>query len=158
MNSSGFSLLELQAYANQIYQGRPILMVPYAYNVTFSGVTALSTQTQSLSITANADFILTRILSRTADATAQTISNMNAPYARILITDSGSNEQYTNNAIDLMNYTSVGQSDLGDLPYPRFVSGRTALTLVLTEYGNIPGPQTIDVSLQGVLVRTYSGA
>lgn len=157
MNSPGFSLLELQAYANQLYGGRPLLMVPYGYTVTFAGVTALQTVTQTLSITANADFILTEIKARIADASAQTISNLNAPYMRVLITDSGSNEQYTNSAVDLVNYSTIGQSAIGSLPYPRFVSGRTALTIVLTEYGNIPGPQTVDLFLQGLLVRTYSG-
>lgn len=158
MQSAGFSLLELQAYANQLYQGRPILMVPYGYTVTFSGVTANSTQTQTLAITANADFILTKIKLRATEATvAHTISNLDAPLCRLLITDSGSNEQYTNSAVDVINYTSIGQSDQGQLPYPRFVSGRTALTFVLTEYGGVVATENLDFFLEGVLVRTYSG-
>ena len=158
MSSNAFSILELQAFANQIYQGRPLIMVPYGYTVTFSGVTANSTQTQTLSITANADFILTKIkLRATEAAVAHTISNLDAPQARVLITDSGSNEQFTNQAVDVVNYTSIGQSDLGQLPYPRFISGRTALSIVLSEYGGVVATENMDLFLEGMLVRTYSG-
>jgi hypothetical protein len=156
--NTGFSLLELQAFANQLYQGRPLVMVPYGYTVTFAGLTANATQTQTLSITANADFILTKVKSRTTiAAAAQTISNLTAPQMRVLITDSGSNEQFTNQAVDLVNYSTIGQSDIGNLPYPRFISGRTSLSIVLSEYGGVVATENVDLFLEGLLIRTYSG-
>lgn len=159
MNSSNgrLSLLDIQAFANQIYGGRPLVIVPYAYELTFSGITANATQSQTLSITANADFILTEIKGRTADTTLQTVSNKNAPYFKVLITDSGSNEQFTNTAVDVENYVTNGGSDAGILPYPRFIAGRTALSVVLSEFAGVAATQTFNLMLQGVLVRTYSG-
>ena len=155
--SNRYSVMELQAFVNQLYGGRPVIIVPYGYTVTFANMTAGATQSQILSITANADFILTQIKARTSDSSAQTISNKNAPYFRLLIVDSGSNEQYTNNAVDLENYSTNGNTMQGVLPYPRFIAGRTALTLTLTSYTAIVSTQSTDVYLEGVLVRTYSG-
>jgi hypothetical protein len=150
--------MELQAFANQIYGGRPLVLTPYGYTVTFSGVTASSSATQTLGITANADFILTQVKSRTSDATIQTVSNKNAPYYRLLIVDSGTNEQYTNSAVDTENYTTNGNTQQGLLPYPRFIAGRTSLSLTLTEYRGVVATQNIDIFLEGLLCRTYSGS
>ena len=151
-----YSVMELQAFANQIYGGRPLVLSPYGYTVTFNSMTANASQTQTLSITANADFILTQIKSRTSDSTLQTVSNKNAPYFRLLIVDSGTNEQFTNSATDTENFTTNGNTQQGLLPYPRFIAGRTSLTLTLTEYRGVAATQNIDVFLEGLLVRTYS--
>lgn len=153
-----FSIQEIQAFCRQLYGDRPLLIVPYGYTVTFPNMTAGATQTQSLSITANADFILTAVRGRTSDATLQTISNKNAPYYRLLITDSGSNEQFTNAAVDIENYAANGNGNgSGLLPYPRFIGGRTALSIVLTSYTATAGTASLDLYLEGLLVRTYSG-
>ena len=151
-----YSVMEIQAFANQIYGGRPLVLMPYGYTVSFASMTAGATQTQTISITANADFILTQVKTRTSDASSQTVSNKNAPYFRLLITDSGTNEQYTNSAVDTENYSTNGNTQSGLLPYPRFISGRTSLTLTLTSYTAIVSTQSMDVFLEGVLVRTYS--
>ena len=152
-----YSILEIQAFLNQLYGGRPLVIVPYGYTVTFSGlVSPNATATQTLSITANADFVLTQIKARTSDTSAQTVSNKNAPYYRVLITDSGSNEQFTNSAVDLENAATNGNTQQGVLPYPRFIGGRTALTITLTSYTTVVATQNIDLFLEGVLVRTYS--
>lgn len=152
-----YTVLEIQAFLNQLYGGRPLVVVPYGYTATFNGITASTSQTQTLSITANADFVLTHVKSRTSDSTVQTVSNKNAPYYRILITDSGSNEQFTNSAVDTECYTTNGNTSQGLLPYPRFIGGRTALTITVNEYRGVAATQNIDVYLEGVLVRTYSG-
>lgn len=152
-----YSVLELQAFLNQLYGGRPLVVVPYGFTATFTSITASTSQTQTLSITANADFVLLQVKSRTSDSTLQTISNKNAPYYRILITDSGSNEQFTNSATDTECYTTNGNTMQGLLPYPRFIGGRTALTITVAEYRGVAATQNIDVYLEGVLVRTYSG-
>jgi hypothetical protein len=152
-----YSILELQAFLNQLYGGRPLVVVPYGYTATFTGITANTSQTQTLSITANADFVLTHIKARTSEATLQTVSNKRAPYARILITDSGSNEQFTNSAANLESYATNGNTEQGLLPYPRFIGGRTALTITVNEYQGVATTESIDIFLEGVLVRTYSG-
>jgi hypothetical protein len=155
---TGYSPLDIQAFANQIYGGRPIVILPYAYPLTFTSLTQNQTQTQQLSITANADFILTGIKHRASvAAAAQTVSSKTAPFVRMLITDSGTNEQYTASAIDLENYSTNSASMAGRLPYPRFISGRTSLTVTVTNFSGGGGETyLLDVSFEGVLVRTYS--
>ena len=88
-------------------------------------------------------------------AAAQTVSTKTAPLARILITDSGTNEQFTNAAVDLENYSTNGNI-VNDLPYPRIVSGRSTLTIQLTSY-EATNTLNIDLSLEGVLVRAFTG-
>ena len=152
-----YSFLDIQSFASQIYGGKPLLMVPYAYTVTFTALAPGAQQSQSLSITANADFILTALRYRASIGTAQNVSTKTAAYARVLITDSGSNEQFTNAAVDLENYSTNG-GDSRDLPFPRFLQGRTALTFQMTNYAPTAETySTIDLFLEGVLVRAVGG-
>ena len=155
MESGNYGIGEIEAYASKFYQGRPLLLTPYGYNLTFSSLTAGSSSSQVLNITANADFILLNIHHRANVAAAgQTVSNKVAPLARMLITDSGSNEQFTNAAVDLENYSTNGNI-INLLPYPRIISGRSTLTVQITSY---EASQTlnIDVFFEGVLVRAYA--
>jgi hypothetical protein len=87
-------------------------------------------------------------------AAAQTVATKSAPLARILITDSGTNEQFTNAAIDLENYSTNGNI-INNRPYPRIISGRSTLTVQLTSY---EASQTLnlDLSFSGVLVRAFT--
>jgi hypothetical protein len=150
-----FGVSEIESFASKFYQGRPLLLTPYGYNLTFSSLTAGSSATQVINIAANADFILTNIHHRAnVAAAAQNVSTKSAPLARILITDSGSNEQFTNSAVDLENYSTNGNI-INLLSYPRIVSGRSTLTVQLTSY---EASQTlgIDVFFEGVLVRAYA--
>lgn len=147
------SYSELQAYAAQWYQGRALNLIPYGYNLTFLSLAAAGTASQTLSIAANADFILTGIHHRSNVAAAgQTVQTKTAPLIRMLITDSGSNEQFTNSAVDLENYSS--NDFMINLDYPRIVSGRSTLTVQLTNYDAAQTYNT-DIFFRGVLVRAY---
>lgn len=155
MQSESYGIADIEAFASKFYQGRPLLLTPYAYVLTFSSLTAGSSQTQTLSITANADFIFLQCHHHANVANAaQTVANKTAPLATILITDSGTNEQFTNAAIDLESYSTNGNI-INNLPYPRIVSGRSTLTVQLTSY---EASQTLNIllSFQGVLVRAFS--
>ena len=121
-----YSFLDLQAFASSLYGGKNILITPYSYTVTFLALAQATTQTAQLPITANSDFILTGLKHRAQISVAQTNSSKTVPFVRVLISDSGSNELFTNAAIDLENYSTNG-GDSRDLPYPRFIQGRTAL-------------------------------
>lgn len=155
MESGSVSYSDIEQFASKFYQGRPLLLVPYGYNLTFAGLAAGTSATQVLNIAANADFIVTNIHHRANVAAAgQNVSTKTAPLCRILITDSGSNEQFTNSSVDLENYSTNGNI-INYLPYPRIVSGRSTLTVQLTSY---EASQTlgIDVFFEGVLVRAYA--
>ena len=155
MQSESYGIADIESFASKFYQGRPLLLTPYDYVLTFSSLTAGSSQTQTLSITANADFIFLQMHHRsTVAAAAQTVATKSAPLARILITDSGTNEQFTNAAVDLENYSTNGNI-INNLPYPRIISGRSTLTVQLTSY---EASQTLnlDLSFSGVLVRAFT--
>lgn len=155
MESGSVSYSDIEAFASKFYQGRPLLLVPYGYNLSFTGLAAGTSATQVLNIAANADFIITNVHHRANVAAAgQNVSTKVAPLVRVLITDSGSNEQFTNSAVDLENYSTNGNI-INYLPYPRIVSGRSTLTVQLTSY---EASQTlgIDVFFEGVLVRAYA--
>lgn len=156
--SSKFSPNDILQFTNLIYQGRPVTVVPYGYTVSVASLAQGASVTQSLNITANADFILTEIKARSGIGTAQNVSTKVAPYVRVLITDSGSNEQFTNSAVDLENYSTNGDSEAGGLPYMRFISGRTSLSITMTSYAPTAETYSIDLYLEGVLVRAFSGA
>lgn len=155
MQSESYSIADIETFASKFYQGRALLLTPYGYNLTFSSLAAGTSATQTVNIAANADFIITGLHHRANVAAAgQNVSTKTAPLARILITDSGSNEQFTNSAVDLENYSTNGNI-INKFDYPRIVSGRSTLTVQLTSY---EASQTlnVDVFFEGVLVRAYA--
>jgi hypothetical protein len=155
MQSQSFSIGEIEAFASKFYAGRPLLLTPYGYNLTFTALAAGTSATQTLNIAANADFIALTLHHRAnVAAAAQNVSTKTAPLARILITDSGSNEQFTNTAVDLENYSTNGNI-INTLPYPRIISGRSTLTMTLSNF-DAASTYNIDVFIEGVLVRAYS--
>lgn len=159
MQSESYSISDLEQFASRFYGGRPLLLVPYAYNTTFTTLTQSTTQTNTVNITANADFILLGFHHRAVvDTTAiQTVSSKNAPYVRVLITDSGTNEQFTNAAIDLENFSTNGNI-INLLEYPRIIAGRSTITIQATNYATaVAGSLAVlDIVMAGVLVRAYT--
>ncbi len=154
MQSDSFNLADIEAFASRFYQGRALLITPYAYNITFASLTAASTQSTVVNIAANADFMALQFHHRASVAgAAQNVSTKTAPLVRMLVTDSGSNEQFTNAAVDLENYSTNGNIT-NMLPYPRIVSGRSTLTVQVTSY---EASQTLnlDIAIEGVLIRAY---
>lgn len=156
MQSDSYSISDIESYASKFYQGRPLLLTPYSYVLTFSALAAGTSQTQTLSITANADFIFLQMHHHAnVGNAAQTVNNKTAPLVTILVTDSGTNEQFTNAAIDLESYSTNGNI-INNLPYPRIVSGRSTLTVAMTSY-EATNTLNIYLSFDGVLVRAFTG-
>ena len=159
MQSESFSISDIEQFASRFYGGRPLLLVPYAYNTTFTTLTFGTTQTNTVNITANADFILTQFHHRAiVDLTAvQTSATKNAPYVTMLVTDSGTNEQYTNNAVDLESYSTNGNI-VNLLEYPRIVAGRSTLTVQVSNFGTAAAVSLarLEIQMHGVLVRAYT--
>lgn len=154
-SDNGYSNSEIEAFAARFYNGRQMLITPFAYNLTFLALAQNTSATQTLNIAANADFILLGLSHRAQIGAAQNNSSKTAPFVRILITDSGSNEQYTNTAVDLENYSSAANY-VNPLPYPRIVAGRTTLSCTLSNYAPTAETYTsIDVMFEGVLIRAF---
>ena len=149
------SYSEIEAYCAKFYNGRRLLITPYTYVLTFSALAAAANATQTLNIAANADFVLTNVHYHANIANAaQTVGNKTIALCRMLITDSGSNEQFSNAACDLENYATNAWMQ-NALEYPRIVSGRSTLTIQLTNY-DAASTYNIDLGFAGVLVRAFS--
>lgn len=153
---NNFSYRDVEAFAAKIYKGIPLLLKPYGYTVNFLALAQNAQATTPLAITANADFILMSVAYRAQIGAVQTVSSKTAAFVRMLLTDSGSNEQFTNSAIDLENYcTSGGAPRL--LPYPRWIGGKSALTVSVTNYAPTAEVYTsLDIYFEGVLVYALS--
>jgi hypothetical protein len=156
--SQGYSIADLEAYISRFYQGRPLLITPYGYNLTFTPaqLSAGATVSQVINVAANADFVAINAAYRSfaTTATTQTNATDDLPFVRCLITDSGSNEQFTNSAVDISNY-GTGHNFMMPLPYPRIVSGRSTLTVQMTNYSSNTA-YGLDFFVSGVLVRAYA--
>ncbi len=169
MSANTYSISEVQSFLGQIYGNSvpdgnggsrwvtpSLLVYPYGYSSTFLALAQNATQTNVLQITANADFILFGISYRAQIGAAQTVSTKTAAFCRLLITDSGTNEQFTSQAVDLENYCTNGGDDR-PLSYPRFIGGKSSLTLQLTNYAPTAETYTsVDIYLDGVLCRVRS--
>lgn len=155
-----YSISDIEAFCARFYQNadgtpRRLLITPYGYNVSFASLAQNASASQTLNIAANADFIMLTIHHRASIGTAQNVSTKTAPYVRLLITDSGSNEQFTQSPVDLENYSTNGNI-INRLPYPRIVSGRSTLTIQVSNYAPTAETySTLDLFFEGVLVRAY---
>ena len=146
---------ELKLYLSEFYGGRKLQIVPYGYNVTFLALAPTVTASQIVSIAANADFVLLGLNHRAnVAAAAQTVTSKTAPLCRVLVTDSGSNEQFTAQAVDLENY-STNDAKVNILPFPRVISGRSTLTVQLANY-DAAATYNVDLFFEGVLVRAFN--
>ena len=150
---------EIAEYVQTLYPpGVKTSVVPYSYTVSFTDLntTTRSTLTQQIPITANADFVHVSSNYRANIAqAAQTVNGIVVPLIRILITDSGTNEQFMNAATDITAYCSsfAGQYR-DDHSYPRVISGRSSLTVTVTNY-EASNAYYLDFIMSGVLVRVY---
>jgi len=158
---NGYSPLEILALLNspQYYGDQQLLQIqPYAYVTTITSLAPAGTFSTTINIAANADFLLLGIAHRaTVAAAAQTVSNKTAPCVRVLLTDTGSGEQFTAQAIDLETWSRNGV-DGPYLTYPRLLQGRTAVQLQATSYAAAETYAPMDIVLDGVLVRAYRQA
>lgn len=144
----------LRSWINELYKNVPLRIVPYGYTSTFAAMTQGLTITNTLAINSNADFVLTGINYRPNIGAAQNISTKTAAFIRMLIVDTGSGEQFTAQAVDLENYAENGHYEK-DMPYPRWISGKTSLSLQATSYAPTAETYAFDLFLHGVLVKQY---
>jgi hypothetical protein len=137
------------------------LYVPKRYAVLFTGVAPAATQTAQINISANGDFFLTRMVFASNNANAaQTNNSLIIPQFRVQITDSGSDELFANQALDISSIASLSAlSDTGggtDEPYPRVITGRSTLTVAVTNT-EAANTYNLEFILVGVLCKTWAG-
>lgn len=147
---------DIEAFAARFYQGRQLLLTPYSYQTIFLALAQNGSASNVITMQANADFLLLGLRHRAQIGAAQTISTITAPFVRCLITDTGSNEQFTNTSIDLNNFAPAMAVDL-TLSYPRLISGRSTLQVAVNNYAPTAETYTsIELSLYGCLIRALN--
>jgi hypothetical protein len=151
-----YTISEIEAFVQRFYPGRKLLLTPYGYPMQFDPITHATNATQQLQISANADFLLLGI-GYHADlaGAAQAAATKPSFVGRILITDTGSNEQFTQGAVDLETYAENNVAGV-NLPYPRIVGGRSVLQVQLFS-DEAANDYTVNLNFIGVLIRAYSG-
>ncbi len=159
-----YNLDVIQKFVQQVYTSpttqQPVgisqlQLIPYFYTLTFTGLAQNGTQTQQLSINADADFVLTGFGYHVSIGAVQTATNMTIPFIRMLITDSATNQPFMNGPVDL---SVISRSPLGDevaMPYPRLVAGRSSLTVQVSNYAPAAETYAFDLLLHGVAVKIY---
>lgn len=152
-----FGDLDAWIRAQYAATGSKVLAIqPYEEVVTFSAIAQNATATQTINIQANADFVIASSSSQSfAVASALTTSTAIIPQARVLVTDTGSNQQFSQTAVPLA--VMFPPAEVGEdisWCYPRFVSGRSSLQIQVTNLA--AAALTCDLVFSGVLV--YSNA
>jgi hypothetical protein len=145
--------LEILDYVQRVY-GRPglqgadkITLQPYYYTADDLIIAASGSNNTVINISANADFVMMKL---TTAIYVGGVLNQN-PNAKILLSDTGSNEQFSDRQVDIGSIAQNGFRELY-LPYPKILSGRSALNAQVfnTQATDI---YTAKIVLHGVLVR-----
>jgi hypothetical protein len=133
-----------------------IQLKPYTYTLSFVALAQAAVQTQTLLIQANSDFILTAVKLRASLGAVQNLGNSTVPFIRLLMTDSGTNEQFTSAPVDAAIYCEVpGINTDGSLPYPRLLTGRSSVVVQATNWAPAAETYTFDIQFEGTLARIY---
>jgi hypothetical protein len=156
------SILELREWVKSLYaqngQNPDRLWIePYSYTYSVTGLSAVGgTSAGQLAINANADFVCTRISYTASVGTVQTLGTKPIAQVRATIIDAGSARPFFNTATALENFAS-NEYPNRFLPYPRWLSANTTLSIQLVGYGTAAETYGIDLTFEGVAVRQYSG-
>ena len=150
-----FGIAEIQSFLAMTYRNAKLGVVPYGYTLSFVGITTTIPGSQQLSIQANADFLLLRISHRANVGAVQNVGNKTAPHLRMLVTDSGSGEQFTSAPVDL-ELISSNDAKMRDLPFPRLITGKSSLNIAISSWAPTPETYAVDILFEGLQVRVYN--
>lgn len=156
----------IEAFVRRVYNphGDPQLdaklsIQPYAYRCSFAAVAPGASPQTVINIAANADFVLTAPRFHAVIDAAGAANHDNSPLIRVLLTDTGSQENLMSEAVDLLSYFGHPETAEFQLQYPRIISGRSGLAVQINNYSNIlTAPETyilVELTFAGVLVRGF---
>lgn len=126
----------------------------FVYGTNFLAIAAAASQTNSLSIQADSDFVVQK-LAFTADiaAAAVTDSTRITPLCTLLITDTGSGRQMMNQAISILDLFGFGGSPF-ILPQPKVFRANTLISITMV---NFSAATTYNVRLSFIGVKSFQG-
>lgn len=163
-----YDVLTIEDWIRRVYAAmrgindpRGIWIEAFGYPYVITSLAAVGgTNSGTLQINGNADFVLTRI-SYNATLSTSTVENVGAapvPQVTLNIVDGGSSRPFFNAAVHLNNLASAPNNPGRFSPYPRFLSANTSLSVAATGVGTTAETyQRIDLLFEGMNVRTYSG-
>lgn len=158
-----YTIEDIKRYVQRYYGNARLLVTPFGYTVTFPTVPFGAnpgdrpTVAQIINISGNADFLAMGV-SHTVLTDGLIIATTPATLIESQLEDTGSNEKFSHDPIQLEAYSSNGVAEI-DFDYPRFLSGKSQIKVSLTNYsGDTAADITytnVDVFLSGCLVRVY---
>ena len=152
-----YTMADLENFIRRNYRldgNVQISIEPYAYELAFTTLASGDTQTGTIQIQANADLVLTsprfRCVQDSTDAALRDV----VPEIKLLLTDSGSQQQLMNTGVDISTYFGqIGRAPY-DLMYPRIISGRSAMVIQAQNYGTVTY-ERLELTFAGVLVKGF---
>lgn len=133
---------DLQRIIGFMYAGRRVDIQAFDFPFSTIACAAAASSTQTLQLLANADFLLTSIVSLGA-----------VTDSKIQIVDSASNERFFDDAVPSACVVDDGGTNYRALAWPRLLSGNATLQFTIT--GMTGGVAALKWALRGVLVRDY---
>lgn len=126
----------------------------FIYAADFTGLASGSSQTQTINIQADSDFVVQKLTFAANVANAgQTDSSRVIPLCSLLITDTGSGRQLSNIPIDLSTLFGTGEIPF-ILPQPKVFVARSNISLQLANYD---AAQTYNVKLSLIGMKLFRG-
>lgn len=138
---------EIEAYVARVWQGQRCILKPYFFNANFPALTAGVTETSTIKINSNADFLITEF--RLAYNHNDGLPGVNA----LQIVDGATLEQFFSAPVALSLIATQNNIYRQSMSIPRRVAGNSLLTLTLQER-QAAAFGACQLSLVGVLVFT----
>lgn len=141
-----------------LLRAKQVIKKPFTYSTTFSNanLTAAATVTNQLQIQADAPFLIqAQTYAANVAAAGQTASTATYPIASVLLTDTGSGMQLSNQAVPVTSLFGNGQFPFV-LPEPYLLQAKANLQVAVT---NSDAAQAYNLTLNfhGVKLFAYQG-
>lgn len=150
------NLQSIQNLINQYFNphgGLQLFLQPYAYVLDFRQLASSASASGQINIAANANFVLT-------NPRFACFENGNAvaiPDVSIQLMDTGSQQLFSSNFVNIATYFGVptAANDVGILPFPRVIGGRSGLGVQVVNNG--ANAVDLHLAFHGIQVYTLSG-
>ena len=139
---------ELEAYVSRVWQGQRCILKPYFFNADFAGFLASGSETQTIKINSNADFLIVEMRASAKNET-QIYANCN-----LQITDGATLEQFFSAPVPMVDVCTLIGSFKQGMAIPRRVAGNSLLSITASDFTGTENTDAFQLSLVGVLVFT----
>lgn len=139
---------EIETYVARVWQGQRCILKPFFFNANFSGFAASGSETQTIKINSNADFLIVEMRVSPRDTT-QSFGNCN-----LQITDGATLEQFFSAPTPIVDVCTIFGAFKQSMAIPRRVAGNSLLTINASDFSGSSGVDPFQLSLVGVLVFT----